>query len=140
MTKLHWEELTNADILVTENEAAFVNDVKTVKMCYITDGRKFFAGIDDRMMFFVNGMCYDFKLHQRPLRFFQYKTARTSLTTNVRQILHVVGVEAEGDHGLYRYALIVSQTGDVSVDCESLDENGAVVDHRSMILRGSVEW
>lgn len=136
MSKLHWEELTNSDILVTERESVFVNDINMVKICYITDGRNFFTGVDDKLRFFVNNVSYDFKLNQQPLRFFQYKTARQSLLTNAADVLHIVGIETEDSNAMYRYAITVAADQSVIVNCSTIvDDN--VVDQRSIQLGGS---
>ena len=50
---LHWEILTKSDILISEIDSTFVNDVSEIKLCYFTDGNNFY-GVKDNLNFFIN--------------------------------------------------------------------------------------
>ncbi len=107
MSKLHWEILTQNDILISEKTSTFLEDTKDIKLCYFTDG-DIFCGVRDDLLFFINHQIIDLKLNQKIIKFFQYKEVAVGLTNDSECVTYNVGIDTEDDIYTYKYTMQIS--------------------------------
>ena len=117
---LHWEILTKSDILISEIDSTFINDISDIKLCYFTDGNNFY-GVKDNLNFFINNEVIDLKLNQKILKYFQYKTNCYNLFNNNEDTTYFFGIETTD--GNYKYKYIMSINENVYIKAEKFDNN-----------------
>ena len=117
---LHWEILTQSDILISEIDSTFINDTSDIKLCYFTDGNNFY-GVKDNLNFFVNNEVIDLKLNQKILKYFQYKTNCYNLFNNNEDTTYFLGIEATDGNYKYKYTMSINEN--VYIKAEKFDNN-----------------
>nr|DAW77866.1 MAG TPA: hypothetical protein [Caudoviricetes sp.] len=117
---LHWEILTKSDILISEIDSTFINDVSDIKLCYFTDGNNFY-GVKDNLNFFINNEVIYLKLNQKILKYFQYKTNRYNLFNNNEDTTYFLGIETTDGNYKYKYTMSINEN--VYIKAEKFDNN-----------------
>ena len=128
---LHWEILTKSDILISEIDSTFINDISDIKLCYFTDGNNFY-GVKDNLNFFINNEVIDLKLNQKILKYFQYKTNRYNLFDNNEDTTYFLGIETTD--GNYRYKYTMSINENIYIKAEKFD-NDEKMDERVIQIK-----
>lgn len=128
---LHWEILTKSDILISEIDSTFVNDVSDIKLCYFTDGNNFY-GVKDNLNFFINNEVIDLKLNQKILKYFQYKTNCYNLFNNNEDTTYFLGIDTTDGNYKYKYTMSINEN--VYIKAEKFD-NDEKIDERVIQIK-----
>lgn len=128
---LHWEILTKSDILISEIDSTFINDVSDIKLCYFTDGNNFY-GVKDNLNFFINNEVIDLKLNQKILQYFQYKTNRYNLFNNNEDTTYFLGIDTTDGNYKYKYTMSINEN--VYIKAEKFD-NDEKIDERVIQIK-----
>ena len=128
---LHWEILTKSDILISEIDSTFINDVSDIKLCYFTDGNNFY-GVKDNLNFFINNEVIDLKLNQKILKYFQYKTNRYNLFNNNEDTTYFLGIGTTDGNYKYKYTMSINEN--VYIKAEKFD-NDEKIDERIIQIK-----
>ena len=117
---LHWEILTKSDILISEIDSTFINDISDIKLCCFTDGNNFY-GVKDNLNFFINNEVIDLKLNQKILKCFQYKTNCYNLFNNNEDTTYFLGIETTDGNYKYKYTMSINES--IYIKAEKFDNN-----------------
>ena len=128
---LHWEILTKSDILISEIDSTFINDISDIKLCYFTDGNNFY-GVKDNLNFFINNEVIDLKLNQKILKCFQYKTNCYNLFNNNEDTTYFLGIETTDGNYKYKYTMSINEN--VYIKAEKFD-NDEKIDERVIQIK-----
>lgn len=128
---LHWEILTKSDILISEIDSTFINDISDIKLCYFTDGNNFY-GVKDNLNFFINNEVIDLKLNQKILKYFQYKTNCYNLFNNNEDTTYFLGIDTTDGNYKYKYTMSINEN--VYIKAEKFD-NDEKIDERVIQIK-----
>lgn len=130
--KMHWEILTKNDILISEHNSSFLKDMNDIKLCYFTDGKNFY-GVNNDLTFFVNSKIFDFKISEKIISFFQFKSVKFDLIANEQNLKYNIGINTESDTNICKYTMLID-VNIVQFIAEKLNNKKEVIDRRVLIL------
>ena len=134
MNNMIWNMETVSGILVSEGQGVLRNiDTSEIKCLYFEDG-KYCYGVDNALHFFINHQIFDFKLNQKILKFFQYKTAAHNLMLDKESVVYNVGIETEDGEYQYKYTMVIQSHNHVEFVAQKID-NGKEIATRKVRLR-----
>ncbi len=118
--RLHWQLLTESDILISEYDNESFSNIDNIKIFYFTDGKNYY-GIKNNLMFFVNNQVIDLKLQQKIIDFFQYKEDSFDLFSNSLNTSYFIGINTEDNRFKFKYTMIINS--DVEIIAEKFSDD-----------------
>lgn len=107
MSNLIWNVETNSGILVSEGQGVLQKIAPSEIKCMYFEDEMNCYGVDNKLHFFINHQVFDFKLNQKILEFFQYKTAAHNLMLDQENVEYNIGIKTEDDKYQYTYTMTI---------------------------------
>jgi len=134
MNNLIWNIETKSGILISEGQGVLRNIAPSEIKCIYFEDEKYCYGVKDNSHFFINNQEFDFKLNQKILKFFQYKTATHNLMLDTDGIEYNVGIETEDGDYKYKYTMTIKSPKNIVFTAQKFESEKEIA-HRIVRLR-----